>query len=189
MKSKSNLYPYLAHFCILIFLSSCQTVKTEFSESELRWLNVYNNGDTLIFRSENGRLDTSYIVEKKIYYPEHIPIEVHGKYLPHTGVVGYKNASLEYQPAGGEMISMFKVYPNKQTRLFISYLNSTVIILDLTADSIKKYKNDGIYEFNSYHPKGKMHEPKKIFWNEDHGVVKYITNDNIVWERINVPKL
>ncbi|MFD2888294.1 hypothetical protein [Chitinophaga cymbidii] len=181
------LYNIFITLTILVFIG-CRPMKTNFTVAELRWLDIYNVGDTLIYKSSNGRFDTSYIIGKKIYYPEYIPIEVHNKYLPHTGVVTYKNRNLVYRPDGEKLIYMYKAYPDKQTRLMIDYLNSSVTILDLTTGSIEKYKKGNTYEFNAYHRNGKPGEPNRIFWHEKLGIIKYITNDSTIWERINISR-
>ena len=103
-------------------------------------------------------------------------------------IVLYKNKNLEYKPEGNQLIYMVKKYPDKQVRVFINYLSSGFIILDLTNNEIEKYKSGKIYEFATYHSKAKSWQPKKIFWHEDYGIVKYITHNDEVWERINLPE-
>jgi hypothetical protein len=83
---------------------------------------------------------------------------------------------------------MIKKYPDKQVRVFINYLSSGFIILDLANNEIEKYKSGKIYEFETYHSKAESWQPKKIFWHEDYGIIKYITHDDEVWERINLPE-
>jgi hypothetical protein len=176
-------------FTILItLLNSCGVTKTKLTEKELKWITVYKQNDTLIYKSSQGVLDTSYIVKSEAYYPEYIPIEVHDKYLPHSAVVLYKNKNLEHKPDGNQLIYMVKKYPDKQVRVFINYLSSGFIILDLANNEIEKYKSGKIYEFGTYHSKAESWQPKKIFWHEDYGIIKYITHDDEVWERINLPE-
>lgn len=163
-------------------------IKTKFSKTDLKWMNVYKEGDTLIFKSDKGDFDTSLIIKKEIYYPEYNPVEVHGKYLPQLGKIWYKNKSLQYHPEGYELISMIKKHPKNETFLNIDYLYSDVLILNLVSGSIEQYKHGKVYEFDTYHPKGRPGQPKKIFWHEDYGIIKYITHADVIWERINLPK-
>lgn len=142
----------------------------------------------MIFQSQDGKTDTSFIVDKTIYYPEFIPIEVHDKYLPHTGAVTYKNAAVKNVSEDEKLIYMIKNSPNKDSRLFISYLKSGILIPDLTKKDFEKYKNGKIFTFNTYHPKADSDEPKEIIWHEDYGIIKYINHNGMVWERINLPK-
>ena len=67
-------------------LVSCGT-KTNFDKDDLKWL-VYEQGDTLIFESETGTLDTTIILSKETFYPDYNPIELHGKYHPQVGKFG-----------------------------------------------------------------------------------------------------
>lgn len=174
-------------FLFAFFMTSCGVKKTKLSSSEMRWVNVYSTGDSLIFRSEKGEFDTSYIIKREVYYPEYIPIEVHDKYLPQEGVILYKNKNLEYHQNGMELLRISKKYPDKETRLFIDFLYSKVIISDITTGEIEKYRNGEVYEFDTYNPKSGPNEPKKIFWNLKYGIIKYTTHENVVWERINLP--
>ncbi|MEN9547725.1 MAG: hypothetical protein RIR12_316 [Bacteroidota bacterium] len=178
----------ILYFLYLLFLVSCGITKTKLSSDELKWVNVYKEGDILIFKSELGEFDTSVILRKSIYYPEYIPYEVHDKYLPQEGVILYKNKNLKYHSDSSELLHITKRAPKNQTRLFIDYLYSKVIILDVTSGEVEKYKRGEIYEFDTYHPKAKSTEPKKIFWHEDYGIIKYITHADVIWERINLPK-
>ncbi len=141
----------------------------------------------MIFKSDKGELDTTAIIKKEVYYPEYNPIEVHDKYLPQWGEIWYKNKNLIYHPEGHALITLIKKHPRDKTLLTIDYLYSKVLILNLTSGSIEKYKQGKVYEFDTYHPKAKPNEPKKIFWHEEYGIIKYITHDDVVWERSNLP--
>ena len=166
---------------------SC-SVKTKLSQTDLKWMNVYNEGDTLVFKSDKGELDTSLIIKKEIYYPEYNPVEVHGKYLPQWGKVWYKNKNLRYHPDGYQLVSIIKKHPKNETFLNIDYLYSDILVPNITTGGIEKLKKGKVYEFDTYHDKAKPEQPKKIFWHEDYGIIKYITHANEVWERINLPK-
>lgn len=169
----------------LVLLSGC-IIKTKLSKDEMKWLAPYQVGDTLIFMSDKGDLDTSIIVSKRIYYPEYIPIEVHDKYLPQTGVIGYKNRRFENSNNEENLVYILKQKPESQTRLFIEYLKSGIIILDLGNDSIMSYKKGDVYELNTFHPKALPNEPKLLYWSEKYGLVKYVNHDGTVWNRINL---
>ena len=172
---------------ILISLLSCG-IKTKLSHGELKWINVYKEGDSLIFKSDKGEFDTSVIIKKEIFYPEYNPGEVHDKYLPQWAVVWYKNKKLQYHSDGFQLITMFKKEPDDKTYLNINYLYSSATILNLKTESIEKYTRGKVYEFDTYRDDAKPYQPKRIFWSEDYGIIKYITHDGVVWERINYLK-
>jgi hypothetical protein len=182
-----NIRIFICGIIILLF-TTCGVSKTKLSDSELKWVNVYDTGDTLIFRSDKGELDTSFIIRTAVYYPEYMPIEVHEKYLPQEGVIIYKNKNLEYHSDSSELLRITKKHHDKDTRLFIDYLYAKVIVVDLTTAEAEKYKHGKVYEFDTFHPKAAPNQPKKIFWHEDHGIIKYITHANVLWERINLSK-
>lgn len=169
-------------------MTNCGSVRTKFSKEELRWIDVYKEGETLIYKSEKGELDTTLILKKEIFYPEYNPVEVHDKYLPQWGIVWYRNKNLRNHPEGDKLITMFKKHPKNNTYLNITYLYSSITILNLTTGSTAKYKHGKVYEFDTYRSKAKPNEPKKIFWHEDYGIIKYITHADVMWERINLPQ-
>jgi hypothetical protein len=168
----------------ILILAGCG-IKTKLNRSELKWMDVYNENDTLIFRSEKGELDTSVIIKKELFYPEYNPIEQHGRYLPEWGVVWYKNRKLEYHPDGYHLITMEKDRPKSRTSLSINYLYVAISFLDITTGSPEKYKIGEVYEFDTYDSRFKPWQPKKIYWREKYGIIKYITMDDVMWQRIN----
>lgn len=172
---------------IIVGMLGC-SVKTKLSQTDLKWMNVYNEGDTLIFKSDKGEIDTTFITKKEIFYPEPNSIEVHGKYLPQWGIIWYKNANLINHPEGYRMVTIIKKHPKNETFLNIDYLYSDILVPNITTGGIEKLKKDRVYEFDTYHAKAKSEQPKKIFWHEDYGIIKYITSDNVMWERINLLK-
>lgn len=172
---------------IVAFIFGCG-IKTKLSKEELKWMNVYKEGDTLIFKSDKGEYDTTTIIKKETSYPEYNPVEVHGKYLPQWGEVWYKNKNLEYHPEGYNLITLIKKHPRKETFLSFDYLYASVIVLNLTNNDIEKYKQGKVYVFDTYHEKAEPKQPKSIFWHEDYGIIKYVTHGGVVWERINIPK-
>jgi hypothetical protein len=79
---KIHFRPIYIFSLIILMAFGCGGVKTRFSKTELKWLDVYKEGDTLIYKSQAGELDTSFIIKKEIYYPSYNPVEVHNMYLP-----------------------------------------------------------------------------------------------------------
>ena len=85
------------------------------------------------------------------------------------------------------MVSIIKKHPKNETFLNIDYLYSDVLVPNITVSNIEKMKKDKVYEFNTFDERSKPEQPRKIFWHEDYGIIKYITHDNKTWERINLP--
>ncbi|GAA0554029.1 hypothetical protein [Chitinophaga japonensis] len=168
----------------LLTLVGCG-IRTKLSQEELKWINPYNEGDTIIFRSDKGNLDTSIIVKKELFYPPYNPIEVHDKYLPQWGVIYYVNKHLKYHPSGYRMVTIEKKHPNNETSLSIDYQYGGDLFLNITTGSIEKYKQGKVYEFDTYSSKAPPNQPRTIFWHEDYGIIKYVTHGGAVWERIN----
>ena len=88
-------YAFVAFVFLLISFSSCKPKKTRFSKADLSWIDIYREGDTLIFKSPTDELDTSIIIKKEVYHSEPaLPVE---KYKHQWGKVWYQNKSLSHQ--------------------------------------------------------------------------------------------
>lgn len=168
----------------MVFVICCG-MKPTFNEDELMWLSVYDEGDTLIFKSDSGVFDTTIIIAKEIFYPDYNPIESHGTYLPQYGVIWYKNANLRYHEEGDRLITLIKKEPDKKTFLAISFKYSNFIFLDISGENLDKFLKGNLYEFESPNERVDLLEPKIILWDKDKGIVQYVTGDSSVWRRVN----
>ncbi len=168
-----------------MFLTSGCAVKTSFDKSELKWFDAYSEGDTIVFKSEKGELDTTYITKKEFSYPTYNPIEVHGKYLPQHGELFYKNNKLVNRPNGEALVSMIKKHPTDNTVLMLDYLDAFILVLNLTKEPLKKFKQGEVYKLElEYDPRAKPTNIRTLFWHERYGLVKYLTYENVIWRRI-----
>ena len=185
----------ILRFSILYFiasmLASCCLFKTHFSEEELKWLNPYNEGDTLIFRSAAGEMDTSWIVQKVIYYPECNPIAHNAKYKFHTARIFYQNSKLNYSSGGKELISVVKY--EDRTSIDIFYLNKGFLLdspemMELFKNilDVSRIESESMYVFSNFHPKSKPEDIEFLYWHDDYGLIKYITHSGMMWKRINM---
>ena len=87
---------------------------------------MYEQGDTLIFESETGTLDTTIILSKLTFYPDYNPIELHGKYHPQFGQIWYYNKNTPYINDGKELVYLAKNTPNqKQMDLYAISINTS----------------------------------------------------------------
>jgi len=178
---------------LILFLSFVITscgVKTDLDEEDLKWL-VYEPGDTLIFQSETGVLDTTIIISKKIFYPDYNPIEIHGKYLPEIGQIWYYNKNTPYINDGKELVFLEKKEPDKKADGFISYLNETFFFdsdyfkkVDKTISTHNKTFSDLIEITSSRKISLKCQTIKRIWWSVSQGIIKYETCDGIIWTKI-----
>ncbi len=184
-----------ARFIVMTLLSlligSCCLWKTHFTEQELKWLEPYNEGDTIIFQTSNGDRDTSWIVQKVIYHANCNPIASHGTHKYHTGRIFYQNSTKNYKSGGKELLSIAKY--TDRTELSIFYLGNIFLLNDIdTRFSYSQLTNaellsDGnIYLFTGKHPLARSNDIKYLYWNKDYGIIKYITYDEVVWKRINL---
>ena len=166
----------------LLFLVSC-SVKAKLNPYELSWLDAYKVGDTMIFRSDLGELDTSVIIKKDMFF-ENYGDQIDKSFERQWGVIWYKNKNLEYHPDGDRLLTIEKQYPQKGAFVSIDFLYSGVLILHLNADTMQKLEKNGLYEFDVSRSDGRPKQPKMIYWSRANGVVKYINHDNSIWELV-----
>ncbi|HYF33150.1 MAG TPA: hypothetical protein VD993_18625 [Chitinophagaceae bacterium] len=167
--------------CIL-YVTGCAVLRLPpLSKQERAWIDVYNEGDTLIFKSSAGTFDTSIITKKRVYYSELNLIEYRGG--EQIGEVWYTNKRLKYNPHGAELIGLIR--HRKETNMRIDYLYSGAFVLNIRNNPLEKIRQGDVYEFDTFHPKAEHWQPKKIFWHMREGIVRYITHDNEEWKRIN----
>lgn len=179
-------------FAIFVFLlNSCCLYKTKFTEDELKWIDPYEEGDTLIFRSKSGEMDTSWIVQKVIYYPECNPIAHDAKYKHQTARIYYQNSKQKYRSGGKELISVVKyeAYP----RIHIFYLNKgfsldspEMMEMMRYYQDVKRIESESVYIFTNYHPKSEPEDIEFLYWHDEYGLIKYILHNGEEWRRINL---
>jgi hypothetical protein len=149
----------------------------------MKWLNVYQVGDTLIFKSQYGEMDTTYIIGKSIRHMDCNPfLSYEGFFRPILGDIYYGKTPDEKISTLSSLVSLIK--DRNETSLYLSYLFGSTLFYDIK--KVCKYKEDRIYIFDTSHPKAKPEYPKVIYWHEDYGIIKYITHDGVEWKRINL---
>lgn len=171
----------------LVLLNSCRPIKTRLTGAELDLVSMYQKGDTIVFRSSQGALDTSYIVEKEVFYPEYVPIEVHNKYLPQEAKVVYVNSKLKQKNKKEELVYISKRQLKDSLRVILNYLNSGYIFLNFNREELQRFEANEVLEISTYHSKADPEQPRSIFFQKKFGIVRYITHDSVVWERFNIP--
>jgi hypothetical protein len=168
---------------LLGITSGCCWLKARFTEEEMKWLNVYQVGDTLIFRSQYGEMDTTYIIGKDIGHLACNPfLSYEGFLRPILGDVYYGRSPKEKITSIKSLVGLSN--KGNRTSLYVGYLFGSIFFLDI--EKVSKYKEDRVFKFDTSKPKAKPAYPKVIFWHEDYGIIKYITHDGVEWKRINL---
>jgi len=173
---------------IAFILTSCG-VKTELNDKDLKWL-VYEPKDTLVFQTEHGDLDTTIIIDKKIFYPGYNPVEIHDKYLPEIGQIWYYNKNTPYINDAKELVYLEKNKPDHRAEGFISYLNETFFFdsdnfdkTDTTISIDSKTYSDLIEITSSHRISLECNTIERIWWSVSEGIVKYETCEGIFWTK------
>lgn len=174
-------------FIILVLgalFCGCCSIKARFNPEELKWLSVYEVGDTLVFMSQSGEIDTTYIIGKRVRHIECNPyLSYEGLFRPILGNVYYGKTPEEEISTLNSLVGLIK--DRNKTSLHISYLFGSILFFDMN-EEVWKYNDGGVYVFDTSHPKSKPEYPVLIYWHENHGIIKYITHSGVEWKRINL---
>jgi len=190
LTKNDKMKAHIRYFILILgiaFLTGCCLQKTHFTAEEMQWLNPYEEGDTLIFQSAKGEVDTSWIVQKTIYHSRAgcNPINAHGTHQYHTGRIYYQNSTEKYSSGGRSLISIMKT--RKRTGFSVSYIGTTYSFYDVS--EVWDIKSDSIYIFQARyynHPNARSDQIDYLHWHENHGIIKYITHAGVEWKRINM---
>ena len=190
---------FLISIFILSLFTSCGLFvkKVSFTDKELEWFNVYNVNDTLVFKSLlKHEKDTSIINYKKLFYDYDW---LRHDYRAENMSLSYTNkifVNKLYYNDSEFMFSGRKTYPSNGFNWGYSfnYLRSSFILDENTIIkpsvtltlSNKSFNNvyELVYKRLKFHG-GTNDDPEILYWDKKHGIIKYITFNGEVWERIN----
>lgn len=172
----------------LFLLMACQK-SVYFNDFEKSLLDIYQEGDTLIFESDKGLLDTTYIVLKDVGYADWNPFAHSGKYKMLSGKIYYGlDKDREDNMFLYDILSLYKSHPDT-TRMYLSYKKNYMSgkFNNLSVKSLEGYKvGDYLYRFNEIRKNEAITEETQLFFDLRYGIVKYMTNEGEVWNRINI---
>ena len=174
-------------FIILFLILTACGSKTTLDKEDKKWL-VYQPGDTLIFESEQGDFDTTFITEEKVFHVDYNPIELHGKYQPQIGQIWYFNRDTPNMNDGKELVYLEKKEPDQKADGFISYLNETFFFDSDNFDKLDKeilIRDKGYADIiqitSSRRISTECQTIAKIWWSISNGIVQYETCEGIKW--------
>jgi hypothetical protein len=175
-----------------IVLNSCTCVETHLTKEEKEWFSAYKKGQTIIFKSNLGNLDS--IVIKKI--------EIHGNKDCNWIEIGTTQnhiMSIDFKPKvchnesycdGG--ISISKANEDKKAfpsfSLFGLFYSKSYNKEKLKKLNIKLITTNKIYYQVYYFENGVnangfgTNSPKSFYWDKKDGLIKYETKDGEVFE-------
>lgn len=176
-------------FVTVLFLSAACERSLYFNDFEKSLLEIYSEGDTLIFESDKGVRDTSYIVFKDIGSARSDPVAHLGKYKQLRGFVYSSSRRIkEDNKPISNVLSLYKNHPrNTYFYLFSKGAIVGIKFEDFSVESLEEYKvEDGLYRFRQIRTYKGVAEETQLFFDLKYGIVKYITSEGEVWKRINI---
>lgn len=181
-------------FVGLLILGACQR-NVYFNDFEQSLLKIYQEGDTLIFESGDGMLDTTYVVHKDVGYAAWNPLAHEGKYKVLSGTVYYgSNRIREENMFLHKALILGKSHPDT-TWISISHKDANVSqsFNKFSLESWERYKvREGLYRFKERRKTMQRDSiiqiESELFFDLTHGIVKYKTNEGEIWTRINIQK-
>lgn len=186
MRKKTKI---LSLLIIIFSVGSCGILfeNVKFTKPEMKWFNVYKKQDTLIFQSLDSKIrDTTIITSKRIYH-EYDPLR-HDNRVNCVNI-DYWNKKYKSQRMFGYCIGS----NNENYHIQLSYLNSHFKANNKSISTTQslylvKMNFENVYELLYNRPKfhaGDDDDPKTLYWDEIHGIIKYKTFKGEIWERIN----
>jgi hypothetical protein len=180
---------------IISTLYSC-TTKTEFSEADYAWINVYEVDDVLVFQEVNsGQKDTTRIIMKELYHPGFQPMS-RDFLIPHTFYMYYSNKrETDKGLSGSRLIEMSKDKQSENAHPWIYYKGFSYPIddEDLPNHQIHLKLSNKAFD-NSYKFEKRLRGKKlasevitSLYWHPELGILQYTTANGEEWERINLP--
>ncbi len=161
--------------CVLLIVSCSRTAK--FDDQELRWIKPYQLNDTIVFRSSQLDLDTTFIDSVEISSRNN-----YGEVIRYR-VIWYKN-KLFRRSASSPMVTLIK-YQDGHVVLGIDYLKASYTYSNLdSASFIKDESDSNIILINTFHEGSNGATPKMLYWRPDSGLVRYLSHDEVLWKRV-----
>lgn len=178
----------------VIILNSCNCVETNLSKEEKEWFSAYNKGQTIIFKSNLGNLDTIIVTEK---------LEFHGNKdcnWIEIGTIQNHMMNIDFKPKvchneepyceGGISISKDgvdeKCFPSFS--LFGLYFSKLYNKNLPKTESIKLTTNNKTYSL-AYHFEDKVNANgfgknciESFYWDKKEGLIKYEAKDGEIFE-------
>lgn len=167
--------------------------KINFTKEELEFFNVYDINDVLIYQSlTTQKKDSSIIVSKRIYH-EYDWLRHDNKV--HCVNIDYKNNKYpDYQEQSEPMFAYCIGSNQSAYHINFTYLKSHFKLnnttktkdLEILTLSQKSFTNvyELVYERLKFHG-GTDNNPEVLYWDKKYGIIKYVTFNGEVWERIN----
>lgn len=168
-----------------------------FTKDELQYFDVYKVNDTLVFQSlKNNSKDTSVIVYKNLRRHYNPIVSAYNEQCMNITYINKRFKYLDYQVKNETLVFDCKtnVDAERPFYLYLTYLRSdfridTAIenrdLVTLTL-SHKSFKNvyQSKYQRLKFHS-GTDDDPEILYWDQEYGIIKYITFNGEVWERVN----
>lgn len=189
---KNNIFWILILF--LLLLNSCgKCIETNLTNEEKEWFSVYEKGQTMIFKSNLGHLDTLVVAEKvKQHNNSDCNYYGIGPMQPEIMFITFKlkNCNNESYCEGGIFISKDEAYKifNPSFRLFgLSYSQAFANLLSketwcVLKTTKRKYTNVYVFEDGINAKSFGRGYLKSFYWDKKEGLIRYDTSEGEIFE-------
>lgn len=188
---------FLILILLLLLLNSCgKCVETNLTDEEKKWFSIYEKGQTIIFKSNEGNLDTLFVSEKKeghgnenCNYYGIGPIQPNIMYI----ILKLKNCKSEWNCDVGISVSKdqvdkkcfpgfyaFGLYQEGNLKNEDSKLeNFKISTTDKRFNDVYKFE-DGVNAKNS-----SLTFIKSFHWDKKEGLIRYDTSEGEIFELLS----
>ena len=162
---------------MLFVLGSCG-LSGRFDSDDMKWIDPYEHGDTIVFKSSREEFDTTVIVSI-----ERSRKNDWGEIIRHVAVK-YSNGKFKPDSDPETLISITK-FETGEAQMVISYLGTFYVVGNPDSIYLKTYSKEAdCLVLNTYGDGEPDYEPKTIYWRVDSGLVRYVSHDDVMWRRI-----
>jgi len=177
----------------LLVMFSCEK-RVDFTEEELNWVKPFKEGDTLVFQNiETLEENVILITKKEVYHPDYDWLQ-HDKYQPNVARIWYRNKN-DLDTVSIELLELWKKTPKDEAIPSIKF-NSSIFLKTELEQNLERVKLNNNVSFdvvsvftkirNKYYDERRHSKnPQTLYWDKDQGIIKYITYEGEIWERIN----
>lgn len=160
---------------------TCCGIRTHFNKDEIAFVNAFAKEDTMVFVSTSGLRDTFLVGKPRFYYPEYMPIEVHGLWLPQQCEIFYKNRNYDIDSI--KLLSAIK--RRDRTSVVLSFMRGGCFFyydeLGSSLDSLTEFRKN---EYQLTRPTNKKYFAAKLLVNKRIGIVGYTSISGEIWKRV-----
>ncbi len=157
-------------FCLLTMLYQCSFLDTHLSKDDLEWVNMYNVGDTLVYKSISNIERYNIIIVSKMnrhLFKNHPPITEDE--VCELDFITDLELSTTLISGGGISDGTKAAILN-----ILKFDEGAYCNMDTRDTTVQSVKLNNVYIYIKPSVKGDKSEPRELYWRKKDGIVAYV---------------